>query len=453
MQVALLIAIVTAVTCSESAPHVPAAHAPLRFSMAFAAMGLTVLTAYLISMRAVAAVRSMPAQTSATLARFERLQRWHAGLWIVVVAIVLSVVGWPQLVRYNCQLEHVILVRDVTVLLPVWLPWLLSWAVFYDVERSLTQISASSQRGGTPFDRARFVWLQARHWLGLLVVPMLAVMAIDQLVTTAFPQWSSQPHSWWLYLVAIAGVVLVFPLIIARLWNTSPMPPSESHRRLTATCRRFGVRCRGIRIWNTDQRILNAAVTGILPRVRFVFLTDALVHYLPIEEVEAILVHELGHIRRHHLQLRLLLLGLPVWIVAWAQTLGSTTVAANTELMTLSFTDPGGWTLFVVPLLITCYTILALGWYSRFLELDADACVATAGMTSAFVRALHRLNALNGTDQGKTWLHPAINERVRRLLLAELEPTYRIQLRRRARCLAIGLVALWLAVPLVVLAC
>ena len=78
----------------------------------------------------------------------------------------------------------------------------------------------------------------------------------------------------------------------------------------------MGVRCRDFKIWQTDRQVLNAAVAGLLPSMRYVFVTDALLLYLRDDEMEAVIAHELGHVRRRHLLLRLLLLSLPLWIAA-----------------------------------------------------------------------------------------------------------------------------------------
>ena len=116
------------------------------------------------------------------------------------------------------------------------------------------------------------------------------------------------------YLVPLGALTIAFPHLLSRIWKTSTLPDSPLRARLTSLTSRMGVRCRDFKIWQTDRQVLNAAVAGLLPSVRYVFVTDALLLYLRDDEMEAVIAHELGHVRRRHLLLRLLLLGLPLWI-------------------------------------------------------------------------------------------------------------------------------------------
>ena len=70
------------------------------------------------------------------------------------------------------------------------------------------------------------------------------------------------------------------------------MSPSERAR----------VRCRDLVVWNTGRaRIANAAVMGPVAWTRYIVFTDALLEDLDESEVEAVLAHELGHVRHHHM--------------------------------------------------------------------------------------------------------------------------------------------------------
>ena len=47
--------------------------------------------------------------------------------------------------------------------------------------------------------------------------------------------------------------------------------------------------------------MINGAVMGAITPVRYILLTDALLETLPRERVEAVMAHELAHVRRHHI--------------------------------------------------------------------------------------------------------------------------------------------------------
>jgi STE24 endopeptidase len=184
----------------------------------------------------------------------------------------------------------------------------------------------------------------------------------------------------------------------------------------------MGIRYRDFRVWHTDRQLVNAAIAGLLPSQRYVFLTDALLGHLDDEQVEAVVLHELGHVRRRHLPLRMMLLGLPLWMAASVQ---ATQPELAARFSSWAAQISAGQSL--LPCLALCgatvlYAVLALGCYSRVLEHDADLCVCRHGRGPAFVAALRRLSQLCGSKQERwTWLHPSTGQRIHLLQLAMVD--------------------------------
>jgi len=177
---------------------------------------------------------------------------------------------------------------------------------------------------------------------------------------------------------------------------------------------------------------MNAAVAGLFSRIRFIFLSDALLTHLRDDELDAVLLHELGHVRRHHLVLRMMLLGLPLWIVVCIQIGFPETSGQIAEWAHSLVAGHGTLSLALLPGLAAGYAVLALGWYSRLLEHDADLCVATAGKGPAFIVTLDRLAYLCG-DRGsrRGWLHPSTDSRIQLLQRAVVSTTAVRDFRRR----------------------
>src|SRR5204863_6652750 len=71
--------------------------------------------------------------------------------------------------------------------------------------------------------------------------------------------------------------------------------------RLVGTARRLRFRFSNVLVWNTRNLVANAMVTGFIPWVRYVILTDRLIDELTPDEIEAVFGHEVGHIKHHHL--------------------------------------------------------------------------------------------------------------------------------------------------------
>jgi STE24 endopeptidase len=103
-------------------------------------------------------------------------------------------------------------------------------------------------------------------------------------------------------LVIMGVMVLVLaPAFVRIAWPTRSLPPGPLRDRLEHLARRVGFRCTDILVWDTNQVVVNAGVTGSLPWFRYVLLTDALVENLGPHEVAAVFGHEIGHIAHRHL--------------------------------------------------------------------------------------------------------------------------------------------------------
>ena len=152
-------------------------------------------------------------------------------------------------------------------------------------------------------------------------------------------------------------------------------------------------------------------------------MTDALLLYLRDEEMEAVIAHELGHVRRRHLLLRMLLLGLPLWIIGNFQAFSPQVceLAAAWQSGLASELSPASY--LIAACITLGFAVLALGWYSRLLEHDADLCVYDAGQAETFIATIDRLSYLcNERRQRATWLHPSTVARVHLLQRALHDP-------------------------------
>ena len=82
------------------------------------------------------------------------------------------------------------------------------------------------------------------------------------------------------------------------------MPAGDLREQLVATAENAGVSIRDFFVWRTAGSLVNAAVVGFLGRGRYVLLTDSLLRHFTTREIQAVLLHEAGHVRRWHLPLR-----------------------------------------------------------------------------------------------------------------------------------------------------
>jgi STE24 endopeptidase len=133
----------------------------------------------------------------------------------------------------------------------------------------------------------------------ILGVPLIAV--ILWLMSTAGDYW------WlWAWLVWMGFTLLVtwaYPIWIAPLFNKfQPLQDASLRTRLESLLERCGFRSNGMFIMDGSRRSAhgNAYFTGFGANKRIVFF-DTLLDGLEDNEVEAVLAHELGHFKRHHI--------------------------------------------------------------------------------------------------------------------------------------------------------
>jgi STE24 endopeptidase len=114
---------------------------------------------------------------------------------------------------------------------------------------------------------------------------------------------------WWVWaflaLTAFELVMnLLYPLVIAPLFNRfTPLPEGTLRDRIVALADRLGFRTKGIFMIDASRRSRhgNAYFTGFGP-VKRIVLFDTLVATMSEDEVLAVLAHEIGHEKRHHVR-------------------------------------------------------------------------------------------------------------------------------------------------------
>lgn len=98
-------------------------------------------------------------------------------------------------------------------------------------------------------------------------------------------------------------MALIFPAIIIRLWGCTPLPPGESRQQIESFCRKQNLAYAEILTWPLfEGRMLTAGVMGLTRKFRYLLITPGLLKAMNQDEIDAVLAHEIGHVKRHHLQ-------------------------------------------------------------------------------------------------------------------------------------------------------
>ena len=226
-------------------------------------------------------------------------------------------------------------------------------------------------------------------------------------------------------------VLIFFPPLVRRLWGCKKMPDGYLKRHLDLFCAKQNFTA-DYYLWPLfEGRVLTAAVMGIVPGLRYILLTPALIETMSRAEIEAIMAHEIGHVKKYHLLLYIFLItGFSLLVGMLAEPfiylflsfpflnglIALSGISAETALTLLGS----------IPLLIfmLVYFRFVFGYFIRNFERQADLfSLATIGDGQALVSAFEKISVLSGDIRDQpNWHHFGIGERIDCLELAEQEP-------------------------------
>ena len=204
---------------------------------------------------------------------------------------------------------------------------------------------------------------------------------------------------WWLAAWAVwmtfsLTLTWAYPRFIAPLFNRfQPLAEGETRQRILSLLQRCGFQSDGIFVMDGSKRSShgNAYFTGFGKHKRIVFF-DTLLEHLTVDEMEAVLAHELGHFRRRHILKQMLLtaaLSLAgLALLGWLSQQGW----FYRELGVSQPSDAAALLLFmlVLPVFTLFFTPLT-SWLSRRYEFEADDFAVGQTGGEFLMRALVKL--------------------------------------------------------------
>ena len=295
-----------------------------------------------------------------------------------------------------------------------------------------------------------------------IVLPWLALsLAFDLLSILPFQGLQGLLRSSWGEVVFlglfVVFLVLFFPPLVRLLWGCTPLPPGPVRDHIVRFCRTQGFHS-PILIWPLfEGQVLTAAIMGILPGLRYLMITPALLETLSPDELDSVLAHEIGHVKRWHLVLYVaLFLGFSLLAGALAQPLPHLVLSGDFFYRLLALVPAAPATILGVlvslPLLavMLLYFRFVFGYFIRNFERQADQYVFTAqGTGRPLVASFEKIVELGGgRREEKNWHHFGMGERIDFLDRCERD---RAEIGRQDRKVNFSLAAYFLLVGLLVL--
>lgn len=242
-------------------------------------------------------------------------------------------------------------------------------------------------------------------------------------------------------------VFIFFPPLVRRLWGCKKLDEGPLKDHLSEFCKAQDFSAT-IYVWPLfEGRVITAGVMGLIPGLRYILITPALIETMTLEELDAVMAHEIGHVKRFHLVLYVLLIG---GFIITSSLLGEPLLHAFfAQDFFYSFVDWTGFspeamrnvaiglpTLFFLLL----YFRYVFGYFMRNFERQADLHVfPVLGNSRAIISAFEKIAYLSGNIRNKpSWHHFGIGQRIDYLLKCEQNP-YWIKHQHRKIGLSLGL--------------
>jgi len=280
--------------------------------------------------------------------------------------------------------------------------------------------------------RRSFIGSHIRFNLPILFPWLIFSLVYDLL---AFSPWSgfnafmNSPYGQMIFFAAfITVLMIILPRFIQRWWGCRPLAASEKGDLLERFLLEKKFKYRGLLKWPIfEGRMMTAGIMGIVPRYRYILVTDSLMEALSAEELKAVLAHEMGHARYRHLLFYVLFfigfmslsLGLADMSIYLAflhprfVELISSNEARSVSLFYLIISFP-----MLISLLV--YFRYVMGFFMRHFERQADLYSSAVMGTPLFtIRSLEKIAFMSGKSRDlPSWHHFSIKQRVDYLLRA-----------------------------------
>ncbi len=270
-----------------------------------------------------------------------------------------------------------------------------------------------------------------------IVLPWVALsLFYDLLAIVPFDGLKRFVHSTWgdllFFGIFLVFVMIFFPPLVRRLWGCKKLPEGPLKDHLSEFCRlqNFAVE---LYIWPLfEGRVLTAGVMGLVPGLRYILLTPAIIETMTTAELEAVMAHEIGHVKKKHLLMYVLLIGgfsLVAGLLAEPFFYYSFSFEWVFQLLTGEAMSPDTVVALVVgmPFLIMLllYFRFVFGYFIRNFERQADLYVfRVLGSIRSLVSAFDKIADTSGQSRNKpNWHHFGIGERIDTLEQCEKDPS------------------------------
>ena len=245
------------------------------------------------------------------------------------------------------------------------------------------------------------------------------------------------------FIVFLFGVAIIGPAIIKQFWRCKPLENSFTRSRIESLCEKAGLDYADILYWPIfGGRMITAGVMGLVKKFRYILVTNALLRMLEPEELDMVIAHEIGHIKRKHLIF---------YLVFFAGFLFISYTIVNLIVLSIFASEIYYWVITVTGIsqksvfafinalvfisIFLLYFRFIFGYFMRNFERQADIFVFSLFESSKpLVSTFGKIAASSGQASDRpNWHHFSIKERIDYLQKCELDTRWIARHDRKVR--------------------
>jgi Zn-dependent protease with chaperone function len=303
------------------------------------------------------------------------------------------------------------------------------WVFSYDAHKNIYR---------TDITRGNYVYSNLAFSVPILIpwVLLFGITDIIQLLPFEIPKRIvNDPMGQIVYFLIFLVVAAIFaPLLIQRFWRCRSMASGPHRSRIEALCQKAGIRYADIVYWPIfGGRMITAGVMGLVARFRYILVTDALINTLLPEEVDQVIAHEVGHVKRRHLPLYLLFFTGFMLISYAAYPVSAIMLFFKSPILqVIKFFELNPFALlstvyaFILVISVIVYFRYIFGFFMRNFERQADVYVFELfSSAQPLISTFDKIVLSSGQPADKpNWHHFSIQQRVDYLKRCEKSPEW-----------------------------
>jgi Zn-dependent protease with chaperone function len=233
------------------------------------------------------------------------------------------------------------------------------------------------------------------------------------------------------FLIFLFGIAVIGPLIIQKFWRCKPLKNGFERNRIESLCAKANLEYADILYWPIfGGRMITAGVMGLVKKFRYILVTNALLGLLEPEELDTVIAHEIGHVKKKHLVFYLIFFAgfllLSFSLFDWVIYLIYSAESFYWLLDNTSFNQGTVISIIYSLVFISIFLIyfrFIFGYFMRNFERQADIYVfALFDSARPLINTLKKIAATSGQSSDRpNWHHFNITQRIDYLTKCEMD--------------------------------